>query len=426
MSRVGVSRRAGVVVVLALWAAGCGESVRHADAGPGVSKPPGADDPRGRAGELLLLDTYGLPFANTPVLVNDSVTTTGPDGFAALPDVGEQYDVSVATQDMAYTFLGMKTRAPVVRLLGARGSAASSYISVTIQAPIDAGANQELLYSAGFSAFAAAEEIVWSEADAQGVSFSAAWPGTSPTTFSAEAFIVDLDVDTGSPVAFSRYALETWTVGPGDTLTWIPTFGPAPFATKPIYVDVTLPPDAEVYSYSAFASGQSGREGPVVAVDGAPSGEVLVPDLPDAEYTVVMGATTNNRASGFDAEADGIRAGDHVKLEVQAGPLQVAPDKGAVVSLYTDFSWTSGNEAVDQLVVYASTPDGPYTYAIVTADRSARVPDLTPLGVSFPLGTSIGWNVDAFERIPSVDAFAAGAPWHGWGETGTRSATSAP
>jgi hypothetical protein len=133
----------GEIVSLALSIAACGESARHAPYGVGAAgapggdqpEPPSAEDPRGRMGQLLLLGEYDEPVTNARVLVNDKVITTGEDGFAPLPPIGDRYDVSTVSQHLAYVFRGLTARAPVVRLVvGGDGTGVSS-MTLTMSLP---------------------------------------------------------------------------------------------------------------------------------------------------------------------------------------------------------------------------------------------------------------------------------------------------
>jgi hypothetical protein len=412
------ARWCGITATLALSLAGCGESVRH-----GGSEAAGTGDPRARPGQIFVVDAYGLPYANTPVLVNDAVVTTDANGYAPLPDVGAHYDVSVVVPPMAFTFIGLTTRAPIVRVTASTNGNGAASASVNILLPEELGKNQRAAYTAGVADHDAGFGGPF--ANASGAYAEAYWPSGYPTTLSAEAFIVDTDPVTGADLAFSKYAAESWTVTPGDTITWVPTFEPASFATKPIHVDVTLPPDAELGSYSVRAVEASGRTGSVASAEVSSVGDVLVPELPDTTYIVDADALTNDRQSEFLAEARGVHAGDHVTLAVSDGPLELAPDDGAVVTPDTDFAWTKGDESVDELVISTTTPNGLFTYVIATTDGSARLPDLSPLGRSFPAGGHLGWDIEAVPGVTSVDGLAAGASGFGWGRTAWRSATEA-
>ena len=410
----GDARRAGVIVSLALFVAACGESVRHAPYGvggagaPGDGRPgdSGAEDPRGRSGQLLLLDQYDLPLTHTRVLVNDAVVTTGDDGFAPLPDVGERYDVSAVSGRVAYVFHGLTARAPVVRLVtGGKGEGVSS-MSLTMRFPA-LGEDQDFVYGAGFAGIARDQQFIGTSTEEQGMTLYGNWAGSSVVRFSAEAFIVDVDHDSRAPVAFSGYATQSWDVAPDTDLTWTPAPTPSPFATTAIHVNLSLPSGARFVGCDATAFEPSGIQvhfGPQIGF--FDSEDLVVPDLPDTTFDLDVNSANVAAQSGFTAVADGVRAGDDVTLEAHTGPTLLAPDAGAVVNPDTEFSWTEIDGAVYRVFITTQDGDTMHAYAIVTTEPSVRLPDLSALDMPFPSGQTLVWEAFAYEGL-ALDSFAA-------------------
>ncbi len=413
----------GATAGLALMVVGCGESVRHAPAGEVDGSGGGAG--QGGAGQLLLLDGYGLPFADMPVLVDDTVITTDDNGIAPLPDVGERYDVSVVSLGRAYVFVGLKTRAPVVRLPGSSNGKNISSMSLTIARP-ELRSDQEFFYSAGFAGVAPDQQFFGTGTDEAGIDLFGYWAGTSPVTFSAEAFVVDVEPDTRAPLAFTGYALENWSIAPDAELAWTPALAAPPFGSATIHLELDLPDGASVDSYTTTAFEPSGREGSLGRLDRPVSSDVLVPDVPDTAYRIDVG-TSADGFNGFTARAEDVHAGDSVTLDAHAAPLQLAPDDGAVVTADTEFSWTVDDGAIYQLVVSALNDDGTnHLTVITTTEPSARLPDLAVLGSPFPAGKPLSWQLFSLEGVASLDGFAADGRYGSSGVTRIRKATGAP
>ncbi|HTQ02243.1 MAG TPA: hypothetical protein VMI54_00250 [Polyangiaceae bacterium] len=426
MRRVGAWGRRGVTVALSCALLGCGESRHTPPADAGGSGAPFVEDPRGEPGQLLVLDGLGLPFANFQVLVDDTVVTTDANGFAPLPSVGTTYDVSMVVAGGAETFRGMRARAPVFQFDFWSSLDEGAYVDLNIPLPALAG-DQEFVYTAGASDAGPFEEVSSNPPDIgrEQVATGAYWPPALPvTTFSAEAFLVDTD-DSGVYLGFSSYASQTFDVTSGDELVWSPVFGASPFATKPIHVDFTLPPGATTPYYQAFVTEPSGREGYLSDLGAVAKGDLLVPDLPGAVFTVSGTASSADGTLSFAATAGGVHTGDSVTLEVHDGPVVLGPDNDAAVSADTDFSWSGRDGDVYELELETLRPDySVFVYDIVTAEPTERIPDLSLLGVPFPEG-QLYWETEALENLPAVDAYAAGTLSNAWSWTEQRHAAVA-
>lgn len=425
-----MSLRRGAAISTALALSACGQSVRHAPAGAASTA---TSDPRGRDGQLLVLDEFGRPFANLPVLVDAALTATGDDGFAALPDVGSSYDVSLLDDHHAHVFQGLRSRAPVIQLasMGPAGGTLSE-TTLQLQKPPDLGDDTLIRFMAGIGKAAEATPLLTYSTNDSDVELQVVWPEMERPTLSVEAFLVQVDPLTEEPLAYPGYAAEDWpAVSP--SVTWTPPFDSPPFEALPVHVDLTLPDGASVRYYDAFASDGSGRRGSLGYALGNPdadastgaSADMLVPDVPDTTYAVLAHTTTDD--GGFVAQGpDGVHAGDSVSLVALAPPAELAPPSGALIDTATDFAWAPVEGAVHYLFIFAPDASSVFDVTVATMASHTRLPDLSALGVPFPLAPSIRWIANAVTGVGSLDAYAAGAPSRGYGYSGYRDAAFAP
>jgi hypothetical protein len=404
---------------------GCGEGRRST---PGAS-PTESPDPRGRDEELLVLDEFGRPFVNTPVLVDGTLTVTGDDGFAALPELGPSYDVSFVTDDHAFVFEGLRSRAPVLEL-PSLGPDELFGTTLQIQKPADLGDDTAIRFMAGVKDTELTPHLTYSTNDSD-VELEVVWPGMRSETLSAEAFLVQINPLTEEPLVYLGYAAEDWpAVAP--SVTWAPGFTAPPFDTAPVHVELTLPDGASVQYYEAEASDGSDRRGPLGYSLGNPgstsaanaTADVLVPDLAATTYTVF--AHTSAAEGGFVAQSpDGVHAGDSIRLVARAGPVALTPASGAVVDSNTDFTWTPVESAVHYLFIFPVDDGSSFDITLATTEAQAHLPDLSALGLPFPAGRSIRWLANAVTGVATLDAYAAGAPSRGYGYSGYRDASVA-
>ncbi len=400
---------------------GCGEGTR----GTAPTEPP---DARGRDGRILVLDEFGRPFVNTPLLIDATLTDTGDDGFAELPELGASYDVSVVNASHAYVFRGLRSRAPVIQLQSSTSDPPSS-TTLEIQKAPDLGDDTAIRFMAGIGDSPDLNPRLSYSINDSDVELEVVWPSAQRPTLLAEAFLIQIDPLTEEPLAYLGDAENDWSEVP-PSVTWTPPFASPSFDLVPLHVELTLPDGAAVQYYDAVASDDSGRRGSLGYSLGNPgssdarTADMLVPDLPDTTYTV--SGHTSAGDGGFVAySSHGVHAGDTVRLVAQAGPVELAPAEGAVVDTDTDFTWTPVKGGVHYLYAFPTDDGASFDIMIATSETRVRLPDLSALGLPFPAGRSIRWLVNAVTGVASLDAYAAGAASRGYGYSGYRDASVA-
>ncbi|HTQ02242.1 MAG TPA: hypothetical protein VMI54_00245 [Polyangiaceae bacterium] len=430
-----------VALGLALAVLGCGESRRGASLDDGVNtgaKP----DPRGRAGELLVLDEVGVPMPSVPALVDGAVVYTDADGFATLPELGASYDVAVAPASdpnelRVHVFGGLRSRAPVVELDGERSSSgAAKSVLLDIDKPANLGDDTALTFTIGVDGVAPKDELLLYTNSDSDVSAALGWNATSSTTLSAEAFLLQIDPLTEEPLAYLGYAAGAWS-DPAANLTWTPDFAEPSFDGSVLHVEVTHPAGASVTSYDAQAIEGSGRHGSLGFALADPSlsdatsavAELLVPALPDTLFYVTAVTSADDSTYTYYAESPaGVLPGDDVELAAHAGPAVLAPADGGVVAPDTNFTWTPDDGAIYRVFVFDSDDVGAhFEYVLETAEPHANLPDLSAIGAPFPWGRSFAWEVNTLDGVASLDAYAAGSvDAHGQGYSNEHPAQGAP
>ena len=141
----------------------------------------------------------------------------------------------------------------------------------------------------------------------------------------------------------------------------------------------------------------------------------IVPDLTALGGQLCVGATSTQGAS---TERCGFTLGESdVSLVIEAPPELVTPAPGTTITMETKFSWTPFIGGVHLLELEAVSPatDSPDIY-VYTSATSAGWPDLSMLGVAFPVGvayrvTLVGLGVyDTIDAALGSDGIGAIAP----------------
>jgi hypothetical protein len=382
---------------------------------------------------LRVVDQIGSPVADALVLIDGALVTTDADGQATSSDVRATYDVAVVFGTHAYVFLGMTTRSPLLEL---RHSVAVALTSTATVELLGDFRTTPLALVAGVTGTSPDEQTGYFRPTNQGGSIGMTWRGSSAATLSVEAVVTETDESTGtfSPfgntIGFSSYAKQTFDAVPDADLMWQPELTPVPFDTVPIHVgtDAAAP---GLIEYSAEITESIGPLGVLATVGSGASADLPVLDIPGARYVIsadiaVPQDDENTADTSVHAEQRDVEPGASVQLKTAPLTLNIAPGDHSIIEPDTTFSWTAGEGAVNVLYVLGNDTDAQFYYAIATQERSARIPDLSPLGKPFPAGRNLTWSVGSEFGHASIDTYAAGERSNGLASGATRFGTSAP
>jgi hypothetical protein len=251
------------------------------------------------------------------------------------------------------------------------------------------------------------------------------WAGSADVTVALEAFLYDADPATGAPIHYSGYATAQRSIRSGEAIDWTPEFSDAPFSDGKIEVVSEIPIGTLSTSFGILMRDKAGAR---CALPGPVTGDrtvsLIVPDLPDARFTVSLLVDYPNGRSAADARE--LVTGSVAQLTVRRPPTALSPADGATgVTTQTEFSWTSTEDAIYELIV---TPEGTSDpgYYIATAEPTARLPEGAALGLPPPQGGAWSWFAQSVIGVGSVDEHAAGAAARGSASTQRRDFTMAP
>ena len=401
-------------LLAACLALGCGgESARS---GVQASSGPAA---------LRLVDEIGQPLPRTALLVDGAIVTTDEFGRATTDPLPAKYDVAVVVGSNAYAAIGLTTRSPLLELPDIASPELTSYATINVEDPPDLSAYDRVVLIAGVTDLAADQQVVSLDSLQVDPYVQATWPGNAERTLSAEAVVADLDDAEFSVVGYSGYAARSFQLSPDDQVTWHPTFLPVPFATAAIHVDSDAVALVRPVIYGSQVHEAAGPSGGLTFAMGTPSADLMVLDLPDARYTVT--AQSYYDTGVFVAAQDDVEVGASVTFQAAPPPELLAPEDGASIALATEFRWIVMEGAVYRLIAYTDDGEDPFVqYEVVTAEASAKLPDLSALGLASLRGRMLAWTVHAEYGPTSVDEDVAGTPLSGWGVAYSRLATESP
>ena len=375
--------------------------------------------------ELLLLDALGQPAAQVPVLVGGKLVTTNDEGRAALDELPAKYDVVIVVGANVLAYQGLQTRSPTIEFPNSYVGSDEHGAKVEISKATTT-TNQRLYYAVGVSGQDISRQTLGYNSDAQSSRVTLAWAGPSDVTLSAQAFLADVDPQTGTVLGYSGFASTAWSNAGRQNVAWTPEFEAPSFESKTIHVELTLPPGVSVASYSVNLRQPTGERGPIGTAKTGPSADLVVPDLPFATFDIF--ALLRGPNTDFQIPMRGVSAGSTVRAEGANSPQQLTPENGLIgITPETNFSWSAQPDSVYTLLAFTDSDKQPYmNYLVATTETSARLPDTSALGVPFPSGVTLRWMAHAERGHASVDDYAA-APYTsiGTGASSSRTFTTA-
>jgi len=197
------------------------------------------------------------------------------------------------------------------------------------------------------------------------------------------------------------------TVSDGDEVEWYPLFEEMPFQPSTITIDLSAPYELERPYAAATMRRIDGGMGHMPS--SGPPLQPLVPSLGYASFDVTVNG--GNDTGGGEWFARGLHPGDTMRAELPPLPTGIEPQDGVSgVDLDTVFSWNGSPGAVYLLTATAvDLVQIPAQVRIVSANPTARLPDLSRLGVTWPAQQQYRWLARSLYGPGSVDAHASGA-----------------
>ena len=374
-----------------------------------------------------VIDAHSNPVSGFTVLVTDSTgvkssSTTDDDGNFSIADVARPYTATVIHESSVFIFPNITRSSPRLSLYPQ--AFASDNRSASIPVLITDGGvypQPSMNYISVFS-FASPEvqqTIPFSGPnDGLGV-LSPDWVDSTATISNGAVYALQFAVDdAGFPSAYlgygsvpfqlrdkamTRATLQLSAVPLGQLNGAVAQ--PSSFVVDGISVYLGVTPNFNILLFGQNA-GSSIFSYNVPAISGTTLSLEAIVSRPTGDcITTLTGLTPSNSTS--------------LTVDCPAGPVTISPLNGDTgITTDTIFSWSLFTNGIYQLQFkpYADAT-GPTLY-LWSEGTSAKLPDLSTLGLELPANTLYEWQVIAFAPLASVDALTAYPP-----SVGTQSTT---
>jgi hypothetical protein len=238
-------------------------------------------------------------------------------------------------------------------------------------------------------------------------SMSFEWIGGAATTGNVHA--LQWTPATGIATSYRGYGVATGVaVANGGSTNSVAIAMTAPVAST-VSGTVTVPAGVTLVSKSlaiAWADGAALAIG--TETSAATSFNYAVPTGIDSTATV--GAAGMGTGSATISQLKGITAGStSANVTLLAPAVQSTPVANATgVTTSTDFTWTQLTGGLHFVVITTSASPSAPVYYIISTGTTARIPDLSSLGVVLPASTAYSWQILGLGPWASIDDFAGG------------------
>lgn len=342
-----------------------------------------------------VLGVLGDPRSGTNVAIAGVTATTGSDGTFTIGGVAVPYDLTVYSalaNGYGHVFVGLTTATPTVLPLYEYDTAIyrTATIAGALPGPVPAGRIVRVCVE-GLAARVVGCTTV--PAAASAYSFTASWPGGATEDVRVHALLIVATGGEDVPTGYEGYATTTGSVSDGATATIdVAAYGTAPGTTSLSGV-VSVPAGYQVQTYGAATalSAMASMPAMVTCCSFGTSFTLPVPLLGNETFDLVASAAAADDSVTV-AWRGGLAAGSAASMTLPSPAVPISPPNGTTsVTTSTVFS-VSGDSKAIKTFIFEPTVPGP-TFAVTTMDASARVPDLSSIGLSVPAASVYDWYV---------------------------------
>lgn len=366
-----------------------------------------------------VIDNLSQPTPGVRVQVGSTLVTTDASGHFSIPSVESPYDVTLVPEDGAdpYLYLGLTTHEPTLRIFDRPLNPVTKTQSTTLLLDlpqVGSGSVQAGLVIEGPDDLAPPTvSFVSSTAPGQ-YPITIAWAGDATLAIRIQAFRYETDATTGAPKHYVGYDTVSLDVANGAPATWKASWKAPTFAESTLSVSTSLPDGYQILDSALVLRSKGAARGfPFAARSGGgPEISFVVPDLPGATFELQI--CTGDFESACCRTLPGLTAGAKgVPLEIERGPTLLSPAQDGSFGIGTQLEWVKhGEGAVFVRLQPRESATGRPRYYLATGGDSAKLPDLTGLGVKLPPGLAYYLEVFRNGAIESVDELAEKGPYY--------------
>ena len=241
--------------------------------------------------------------------------------------------------------------------------------------------------------------------------FQVGWQKAGSTTGSLFAFQPALD-SKGNLTGYTGFGRsDAITLNPGsDASSLSVTINPV--ASAPLGGQISAPAGYAMGEQAVLLQFQPyGAFRLFTNTSGSASFGFNVPMIPQGTYAVVAAATPPNQvnaAASYGILTGLTPGGSSASLTLPAVPSLGTPvDQANAVDSSTSFSWSSpGSGAVFQLAAMRNDGNANLEIDVITSAATARLPDLSALGLALPSGVPFVWQVVAVAPFSGINEAA--------------------
>jgi hypothetical protein len=372
----------------------------------------GTPDPGDPTVHGKVIDFWGTPVPNMPLMVGDTLTNTDEDGEFVVEEVANTYDVELAfdipyngnPRAKAYLFHGLTRRDPTIQLRQAFDIRSARAVVTPANVTLATGDIIKIAVGGDTG-------NVSTSMQANGLEFSCNWEGSETTQQTAHALHLSLDDDTDLPTAYKSFDSSLVALAETGKSQVSLDLTPKTVVTGTLQGTATTGggTDRENWVYLRFDTGAVMQL--INDSSGSNSFSYLLPVLPSSSITVAASEGWEEVEGPFAITyKTGLSADAKPALKIPTPATLVSPGDGADgVDAETKFRFTSPASNSGPFVIHFENVNVPGPFQdlyVITAEKELTIPDVLDGGFELNPGDAIRWNVETHGAFDSVDAMA--------------------
>jgi hypothetical protein len=377
--------------------------------GTGGMSTGGTGGTGGSAGAIhgRVIDYRRRPLPSITVEIGDKSAQTDSDGKFTIDDAPASYDAALtiaatvnnSAARFGWQFQGLTRRDPTLQVYrGLNSRSATTLLTVdNVTFPLASQQRIQMTWASPDGSFS-------TDLDAMATNYlSAAWSGPSSSVGTAHAILFEVSSSPQLPTAYTAHDARPFTLtDPGNDLPVMFDLTAQQLTTGNVSGTVTGQSNNRINRvYLRFADNSALEL--VSTTPAADTFSYLVPNIPDATFTVAAEDQNNGPNQGFTAAyVDNVTAGQTgIALTLPDVPVLDMPGAGKEnVDANTLFQWTS---SANVFLMCASSVDNYDRACVLTSKKETKL-SLSPVTDFTPAANSnYTWQVEVHNDFASVD-----------------------
>ena len=358
------------------------------------------------SGKVINENGNGIPDTKVFISGTNEPTTTGADGTFTVNGVTAPYDLSMASGNFGYQYIGLTTFTPQLLAIGSVPTSNSAALTVVIP-PMTAGQLCRVLFTDETNIQNGGGLIRFPK---DSTTFQVLWSGAASITGKIILLIYTAAGD--AIIHYDKYGeLDNYTINNAGVQRQ--TFTASDISVVPGNATVTgsvIPPadydDLKSKLIINFDNGGSSFGGEVLyEITGNTFSYIVPTGLTTTPVISIMGmGSGSDTRQTYKTSVVNIPSSENVISLETATELISPPDNESNINFNTDFTFSPGTGTGVNVVLFKGHGN---IFHVFTTASTVKFPDLSKLGLEFSASSFYNWEIYKFNTFTGIDRFVS-------------------